>query len=100
MQDMNRALSDAMPTRDMMNLTPRTGRTVHVGGNIDVGKGFRLLAQSCAKNRVKQDHTYQRFHERPGLKRKRLKSQRWRKRFMLGFRATVTRVKQLKAQGW
>jgi small subunit ribosomal protein MRP21 len=83
-----------------MRLTPSTGRTVVIGGNIDVGRGFRLLEQSCGRNKVRSDFNKQRFHERPGLKRKRLKSMRWRKRFMEGFRATVTRVKQMKAQGW
>ncbi|KAH8804913.1 hypothetical protein F5884DRAFT_430908 [Xylogone sp. PMI_703] len=102
MRDINSSLNKSMAqiTRPPMRLTPQTGRTVQVGGNVDVGKGFRMLEVSCARNRVRQDFARQRFHERPGLKRKRLKSERWRKRFMMGFKATVARVKQLKKQGW
>lgn len=96
--------SDAMavpkPPRVAMRLRPSTGRSIPVGTGIDIGKAFRLLEQSCARNKVRSDFTAQRFHERPGLKRKRLKRQRWRKRFMEGFKATVARVKQLKDQGW
>lgn len=83
-----------------MRLTPSTGRSISIGTGIDVARGLRLLEQSCARNRVRADFTYQRFHERGGLKRKRLRRQRWRKKFMEGFKATVERVKQLKHQGW
>jgi small subunit ribosomal protein MRP21 len=86
--------------RVAMRLRPSTGRSIPIGMGIDIGKGFRLLEQSCARNKVRSDFTAQRFHERPGLKRKRLRRQRWRKRFMEGFRATVGRVKQLRNQGW
>jgi small subunit ribosomal protein MRP21 len=105
----NRSLMDSMsqghlaipPTpRVPMRLTPSTGRSVTIGTGIDVARGIRLLEQSCARNRIRSDATRQRFHERPGLKRKRLRRQRWRKRFLEGFQATVGRVKQLKNQGW
>lgn len=85
-----------------MRLTPSTGRTVSVAANagVDVGRAFALLAQSCARNGVRRDHNAQKFHERPGLKRKRLHRMRWRRRFMTGFKAAVIRVKQLRKQGW
>lgn len=83
-----------------IDLKPSAGREVPIRGNIDLGRGFRLLEQSCARNRVRADFTKQRFHERGGMKRKRLRRERWRKRFMEGFKATVGRVKQLKNQGW
>jgi hypothetical protein len=83
-----------------MRLTPSTGRSIAIGTGIDVARGLRLLEQSCARNKVRSDFTAQRFHERGGLKRKRLRRQRWRRRFMEGFRATIGRVKQLKHQGW
>ena len=100
MRDINRDIHQPPPARAPMRLTPSTGRTIVIGGNVDIGRGFRLLEQSCGRNKVRSDFNKQRFHERPGLKRKRLKSMRWRKRFMEGFRATVKRVKQMKAQGW
>ena len=94
------ALSIPKKPRIPMRLTPSTGRSVAIGTGIDVARGLRLLEQSCARNKVRSDFTSQRFHERPGLKKKRLRRQRWRKRFMEGFKATVGRVKQLKQQGW
>jgi hypothetical protein len=87
-------------TRIPIALKPLSGRMVDINARVDIGRGFRLLEQSCARNRVRADATKQRFHERGGLKRKRLRRERWRKRFMEGFRATVGRVKELRNQGW
>ena len=81
-------------------LKPSLGRSIDITSKIDVGRGFRLLEQSCARNKVRSDFTKQRFHERPGLKRKRLGRERWRRRFMEGFKATIGRVKQMRRQGW
>ncbi|KAL2061542.1 hypothetical protein VTL71DRAFT_6919 [Oculimacula yallundae] len=81
-------------------LNPSTGRTVAVTSQIDVAKSFRLMEMSCARNRIRSDSMRQRFHERGGMKRKRLRRERWRTRFLEGFKATVLRVKQLKHQGW
>lgn len=101
MTDLRKNISSAPPpARTPMRLTPSTGRTVYVTPQIDVGRSFKLMEQLVGRNKIKSTFNYQRFHERPGLKRKRLKSSRWRKRFMVGFRAAVNRVKQLKKQGW
>ncbi|OJD28739.1 ribosomal protein s21 protein [Diplodia corticola] len=81
-------------------LGPTIGRSVTIRDNVDLAKGLRNLDVICARNRVRGDFNKQRFHERPGLKRKRLASERWRKRFMDGFKATVSRVQYLKRQGW
>ncbi|GAW25060.1 putative ribosomal protein s21 protein [Rosellinia necatrix] len=86
--------------RAQLRLVPRTGRTVYVRHNVDVARSFKLLAIQVAQNGVRRDAKAQRFHERPGAKRKRLKSQRWQKRFNFGFKATIARVRQLTAQGW
>ncbi|KAI0813634.1 hypothetical protein GGR55DRAFT_635275 [Xylaria sp. FL0064] len=88
------------PPRAHMRLVPRTGRTVHVGANVDVARSFKLLAQQVGQNRVRREFYQQRFHERPGKKRKRLKSERWQARFKKGFKATISRVRELTAQGW
>jgi small subunit ribosomal protein MRP21 len=79
---------------------PRTGRTIHVSKGADVARSIKLLNMQCAANRVRQDVQTQRFHERPGLKRKRLKSERWQRRFKKGFKATCKRVDELRRQGW
>ncbi|OTA58292.1 hypothetical protein K449DRAFT_424373 [Hypoxylon sp. EC38] len=87
------------PTRPPLRLVPRTGRTIHVGRTVDVARSFKLLSIQISQNKVPRDFQLQRFHERPGLKRKRLKSERWQKRFKKGFKACVSRVKELTKQG-
>lgn len=81
---------------------PAVGRSVEVlpERGVDVGRALRTLEVACAVNRVRQDLTRQRFHERPGMKRKRLKSERWRKMFKASFRATVMRVREMRRKGW
>jgi len=85
-----------------IKLGPSVGRTVAIEPNkgVDLGRGFRMLEMLCARNKVRTEFKRQRFHERPGLKRKRLKSERWRRRFREGFKAVVQRVERLKKQGW
>ena len=80
--------------------SPTLGKTVQVKNGGDVGRAFREVEQLCARNRVRQDFNKQRFHERPGLKRKRLHSERWRRRFKEAFRGTVKMVNQMRKQGW
>lgn len=92
-------LSKPVPL-EMRNLRPSTGRTVEKYGNVDVARAFQLLDIACNKNNVSRDVFRQRYHERPGLKRKRLASERWRKIFRQGFKATVARVSELRKQGW
>lgn len=79
---------------------PSTGRTIHLGGNLDLPRALKNLDYQCRKNKLKRQWHSQRFHERPGKKRKRLVSERWRARFKEGFQATVQRVQELKNQGW
>ncbi|KAI1749980.1 hypothetical protein F4782DRAFT_510902 [Xylaria castorea] len=83
-----------------LRMVPRTGRTVYVRNNVDVARSFKLLAVQVSQNGLRRDYQAQRFYERPGKKRKRLASDRWRKRFQKGFKATVSRVRELTAQGW
>lgn len=83
-----------------LRLKPSTGRTVYVSGHVDVARSFQLLTTLCRRNKVSLDLARQRFHERPGLKRKRLRSERWRGRFKEGFKATCARVQELRKQGW
>ncbi|RDL38890.1 uncharacterized protein BP5553_03230 [Venustampulla echinocandica] len=99
LEEMNSFIPGPIP-RQPMRLNPSTGRSVSVGADVDVGRAFRMVDISCAQNRVRHESLKQRFHERGGLKRKRLRRDRWRKRFKEGFTATVARVNQLKRQGW
>ncbi|GIZ43106.1 hypothetical protein CKM354_000634600 [Cercospora kikuchii] len=83
-------------------LPPNVGRLVEVDEkrNMDVGRAFRTMEILCNKNKVKRTFAQQRFHERPGLKRKRLKNERWIRRFRENFRGTVQLVQKMKKQGW
>jgi ribosomal protein S21 len=76
---------------------PTAGRSVVV--QTDVAQAFMKLKSILSQNRVKQDFHLQRFHERPGLKRKRLRSERHRKRFKEGFRRMIAVVMDMKKKG-
>lgn len=81
---------------------PSLGRAVEVfpDRGMDLGRALKSLEVNCALNNVRRDANKQRFHERPGLKRKRLKSERWRRRFKIGFKAVVAKVKSMRRKGW
>ena len=81
---------------------PSVGRTIEVEpkAGVDLGQALRKLGILIAVNKVRHEQKMQRYHERPGLRRKRVKSERYRKRFMESFNAAVSRVKDMKRQGW
>ncbi|KAL8813853.1 MAG: hypothetical protein Q9223_006883 [Gallowayella weberi] len=81
---------------------PSLGRTVEVmpERGVDLGRALRSLDLNCAYNNVRADSLNQRFYERPGLKRKRLRSVRWRRNFRKGFKAIVRKVKDMRRKGW
>lgn len=90
----------ARDVRIPVRSVPATGRTVHVSGNVTAAKAFQFLNQRVVSNNIPFIATRQKFHERNGLKRKRLRMERWRARFKTGFHHTVTRVQHLARQGW
>ncbi|KAI9682708.1 MAG: hypothetical protein M1829_006695 [Trizodia sp. TS-e1964] len=85
-----------------LKLDSSLGRTVYIDSTrgMDFNKAVRIMETNCARNSLRRDFSKQRFHERPGIKRKRLKSERWRKGFKVAFKATVQKVKMMKKQGW
>ena len=102
MRNTSIAPQQSQPLPLPVRLGPTLGRTVKVnpGRNIDVGRAFRQLEILCRKNAVRADFQRQRFHERGGLKRKRVRSERWRRTFMEGFKGMIALVKKMKKQGW
>ena len=82
--------------------SPTVGRTVEVEekAGVDLGRAFQKLARLISDNHVRDDQYLQKYHERPGLKRKRLKHIRWQRLFKAGFQATVQRAIQMRKQGW
>lgn len=85
-----------------MKLDASVGRRIYVDEKrgVDAARAFRSLEARCARNKVRRDFMRQRFHERPGLKRKRLKSERWRLRFKQNFTGMVKLVQRMAKQGW
>ncbi|KAM4058831.1 ribosomal protein [Hirsutella rhossiliensis] len=83
-----------------------SGRTVFIKSRMSPTSApnpvvaLRVLDKMCRDQKIKQKYHSQKFHERKGLRKKRLKSSRWRARFKTGFQATVSRVLELKRQGW
>ncbi|KAK1752357.1 hypothetical protein QBC47DRAFT_390335 [Echria macrotheca] len=82
-----------------LRLVPQTGRTINVSRG-DPAHALRVLDGLVKRNAVRRELALQRFHERPALKRKRQKRERWRKRFGEGVRAAIARTLSLKQQGW
>lgn len=83
-------------------LNPTYGRTVELDASRgrDIVRGIGMLGSLMARNKIRHDMNKQRFHERGGLKRKRLHSERWRARFKIGFRDVTARVSELTRKGW
>ena len=96
------AESSRQPQLPRMRLTAALGRTVNIAPNrgLDLARAFNLLRIKIATSNIRGESAKQRYHERPGLKRKRLRSENWRRRFMTGFQAMVAQVRHMKRQGW
>jgi small subunit ribosomal protein MRP21 len=91
-----------LSTGPTLALSPTIGRKVYINKEkgFDVARAFRSMEIMVARNGVRRDFNKQRFHERGGTKRKRLKGERWRRNFKEGFRAVVRRVLRMRRQGW
>ncbi|KAJ4317659.1 hypothetical protein N0V94_004813 [Neodidymelliopsis sp. IMI 364377] len=96
------AAQQAATFENYPRLNPTYGRTVTLDASRgrDIVRGIGMLGSMMARNKVKTDLNRQRYHERGGLKRKRLNSERWRARFKKGFMAVTTRVTELTRKGW
>ncbi|KAF2705697.1 hypothetical protein K504DRAFT_506089 [Pleomassaria siparia CBS 279.74] len=94
----------AIPEEDKIypRLNPAYGRTVNldISKGRDIVRGISMLGSLVSRNKVRSDFMRQRYHERPGMKRKRLHSERWRARFKLGFHNVTKRVTELTRKGW
>jgi small subunit ribosomal protein MRP21 len=100
--DMMSAITTLLPKKEKIpiRLSSSTGRSIAIHGHVDVARGFKLMERTCASNSVRRDSMDQRYHERRGMKKKRLRGLRWRRRFMEGFRATIAKVVKYRKQGW
>ncbi|KAF3235025.1 hypothetical protein EYR41_007154 [Orbilia oligospora] len=73
------------------------GRSIAVRGG-DVAGAFMQLRRICAENSIIRDANAQRFYERPGVKKKRLRRERFRRRFKESFKRMVSTVLEMKRQ--
>ncbi|KAL9009665.1 MAG: hypothetical protein Q9173_005327 [Seirophora scorigena] len=101
-QSMEFGMAEATRATATIKSRPSLGRTVEVvpDRGMDLGKALKSLEISCSANQVRRDLYKQRYYERPGQKRKRLHSERWRRRFKIGFKAVVAKVKSMRRKGW
>ena len=72
---------------------PLSGRTVRVQ-NRDLSEAFRQLRVILSRNRVPQTFHYQKRHERKGDRRRRLRSENWRKAFKNEVRTNLNSFSQ------
>jgi small subunit ribosomal protein MRP21 len=89
--------SPPLGNRAIPRTGPSAGRSVQV--RADLPSALSRLRMILTANNVKADQVRQRFHERPGLKKKRLKSARHRKRFKAGFKKLVSIAMEMKRKG-
>ena len=96
------AAQQAATFENYPRLSPTYGRSVDLDPSRgrDIVRGIGMLGSLMARNKIKSDFNKQRFHERGGLKRKRLNSERWRARFKSGFQSVTGRVIELTRKGW
>ncbi|KAF2824251.1 hypothetical protein CC86DRAFT_371628 [Ophiobolus disseminans] len=98
----NLATQQAETFANYPRLNATYGRAVEldVSRGRDIVRGISMLGSLVARNKLRHEMQKQRFHERGGLKRKRLNSERWRARFKKGFTAVTGRVAELTRKGW
>ena len=82
-----------------MKSSPMVGRSFSVRKG-DVGTALKYLNILCLNENIKKDARTQKFYERPGAMRKRLRRVRHKARFKHGFSATVERIKEMRRKGW
>ncbi|KAF1976378.1 hypothetical protein BU23DRAFT_551840 [Bimuria novae-zelandiae CBS 107.79] len=102
LQDLKPAAPAVPEEQHFPRLNPAYGRTINLQEERgrDIVRGINMLGSLMARNNVRADFMKQRFHERGGLRRKRLKSERWRARFKRGFQDVTARVSELTRKGW
>ncbi|MCJ1313112.1 hypothetical protein MMC25_006789 [Agyrium rufum] len=85
-----------------VRLDAHIGRAVNVdmSRGITVARAIQLMERGVRQNNIKIEERRQKFHERKGLKRKRLISERWRRRFKEGFESICFKVEGMRRKGW
>ena len=90
------------PQKRTIRSSPMVGTTIEMNPDkrVDFARGLTKLNQECRLNDIRNQALSQKYRERAGQMRKRLRRERWRRYFAHGFKAAVNRVHTMKAQGW
>jgi small subunit ribosomal protein MRP21 len=88
-----------------LRLSPRTAYRMPVSGTggtkeTELARVLQKLNGRASANKVQLRVQRQRFHERPGLRRKRMRKEKWRTRFKTSFGSICARVTELSKKGW
>jgi hypothetical protein len=86
-----------------LSLSPRDAYTTKIRSSLGsnaMTMALRKMKRLVHESEVRRKLFQERYHERPGLKRKRLKMVRWRKRFAGDFKKICQRANKLAGQGW
>jgi small subunit ribosomal protein MRP21 len=88
-----------------LRLSPRVAYRIPVNASMGskdaaLTRSLQMLDARTSRNKVVLRMRRQKFHERPGLRRKRVKKERWRKHFSMAFKNICARVSRLGRQGW
>ncbi|KAF7793006.1 hypothetical protein EIP86_004111 [Pleurotus ostreatoroseus] len=78
---------------------PYAGRTVSVPANDGFLAAVSRLNRILAENRVRAELNRARRHEKTGVKRRRLRSERWRRKFAHEVRLKVQLVQEIRKRG-
>jgi len=89
--------SELFMQKQEMPRTPHSGRSVPV--TVDLTVAWNKLHRILRANNVKKELAERQRYEKPGDKRRRLKSERWRRRFAQEVRRKVQLVHEIKRRG-
>jgi hypothetical protein len=88
-----------LPTPLRFRPSVEAGRSVTLGRS-NLTTRLAHLDSLIKNEKVKSMSISQKFHERPGLRRKRLKSARWRKGFKKDFYGLISKIREMRSMGW
>ena len=86
-----------------LSLAPRDAYATRVRSSLGsnaVTMALRKMKRLVHESEMRKKLFAERAHERPGLRRKRLRMVRWRRRFAGDFRRICQRANKLAGQGW
>lgn len=96
----------AQHKKTISSLTPPnntyTGRSIPVRKDLSdtsVARAHALLEGRIRRNKVRRDYMANMRHEKKGVKRRRLESERWRRRFADHVRQKVQLVQEIRRRG-